>query len=111
MSSILLANPFVAPQNQAPAVSDPQPPLAPVSATQAGADATLDNTGAQGRQDQGGQNAQRSRPPTRPADASRSSVVDAQIIAPEGEAPLIGPSLPKVPMPDPLPTSPFLKPA
>jgi len=44
----------------------------------------------------------------RPADATRSSVVAAQTQT-EKPAPLPGAGLPEVSMPDPLPTSPFLK--
>lgn len=112
MSSILLSNPFVTPQQPNPGTSEAAPPLAlpALQSSQGSQGAGLGNPGADSGR---GQNPQKRQDRTvqqieRPTDASRASVVDAQINTPKSAA--VKTSLPEVPMPDPLPTSPFLKP-
>lgn len=119
MSSILLTNPFPAPpppssmQPGPQAVSD----VAPIMAG-SGAQGTDDSASYSGSGTGGGmssqadtvalfqQNTQGKWAP--PTDATGSSVINAQ--AQEAEPPIeYGANLPDVAMPDPLPTSPFLK--
>ena len=118
MSSILLSNPFVtqAPPPGVAAETTSVPVIAPtIAASQgraAGNSTGFSGSGNSGTSDQGA-NVALFRKMTngafpRPADATRSSVVAAQTQT-EQPAPLPGAGLPEVSMPDPLPTSPFLK--
>lgn len=118
MSSILLSNPFVT-QAPPPGVSTDAtgvPVIAPtIAASQgraAGTSTGFSGSGNSGTSDQSANAAlfrkKISGAFPRPADATRSSVVAAQTQT-EKPAPLPGAGLPEVSMPDPLPTSPFLK--
>lgn len=119
MSSILLSNPFVTP---APQPSGPQETVAPlgVAPTQAASsgngagNATSFSGSGSGYSGGGDQQTaaalMRSRARStmaRPVDATGTSVVNAQA----QDVMPFGSNLPKIEMPDPLPTSPFLKPS
>lgn len=137
MSAIILSNPFIPPSPPvaAPGADLPSPAVvAPVSAAApgSGADDARPRTGGgqdgsgqdtallQLRIGQGGRGGQSTQ---RPQDASRSSVVAAQVSSalntdhpPSADDPMALPKdfpfnkkLPEVKMPDPLPTSPILK--
>lgn len=120
MSSILLQNPFA---SQPPLVSA-NPPVsvgpnvvAPASGASSGA-GSGDSTafGRSGNGYGGGDGAAmsfraKSRAPERPTNATPDSVVGAQVSERPEQREIpekVGPDLPKVDMPDPLPTSPFL---
>ena len=119
MSSILLSNPFMAPQ---PAANLPQDAaaalqIAPTQATSRTADtgdaSSFAGSGSgTGTSNQGNTVAlfqSRDRGNWgRPTDATSGSVIGAQARDYKSELPF-GVDLPKVEMPDPLPTSPFLK--
>lgn len=119
MSSILLSNPFLTPPPQVQASgADPQTALAITPSQGATGTGTSGNAGSFsgngsgfGSRD-GAQTlinlARRSVAPERPSEATSGSIVNARAIE-EGTDPF-GTNLPKVVMPDPLPTSPFLKP-
>lgn len=120
MSSILLSNPFIMPAPPPSAPQDTAPALA-VAPTQAAStsnssgDATSfsgSGSGYSGGRDQHSTATLiRDRARTtleRPADATGKSVVNAQTHSEAADLPF-GSNLPKVEMPDPLPTSPFLK--
>ena len=118
MSSILLNNPFVSPVPPSAVPQDPTPPLAvtptqQTTATRDGGGATAFSGSGTGSGDsrQGDNMALlktlRKDLPNRPTDATGQSVVNAQ--GQEGEASIYRNTLPEVQMPDPLPTSPFLK--
>ena len=119
MSAILLNNPFVTPTQPSSPPQDPAPPLA-VTPTQT-ATPTGDSGGATSFSGSGtgsGDSRQgdtvallrsgQKKSLVRPPDATGASVVNAQ--GTDGPAgPDYGSNLPEVEMPDPLPTSPFLK--
>ncbi|MFT6676512.1 MAG: hypothetical protein ACJAVM_002716 [Sulfitobacter sp.] len=118
MSSILLSNPFVSPAPP-PGLGTESLPLQPLAPAQglaqgraAGNSTGFSGSGSSGTSNQSSTAALiRSRinsPLSRPADATRDSVVAAQTQK-DSITPLPGANLPKVEMPDPLPTSPFLK--
>lgn len=112
MSSILLSNPFVAP---------PPPPQAAAAHAQAVLAPTPSRDGANAGNSGGGSFgspdgaqalitwANLSSAMARPVEATLASVVNAQTS--EAATDPFGINLPDVKMPDPLPTSPFLKPA
>lgn len=119
MSSILLSNPFPAPP---PAGLTTPEPLAAVAIAPTQAAASASDTGdaasfrgsgtGSGTSNQGDTVAliqSRSKGDwQRPSDATGRSVIGAQAQDDAGDRPF-GSDLPKVDMPDPLPTSPFLK--
>ncbi|MGC1497139.1 MAG: hypothetical protein WA790_15110 [Sulfitobacter sp.] len=119
MSSILLSNPFVtpAPPPSAPQDATPALAVAPAQGTSAGSGAgnstsfSGSGSGYSSSSDQQSAAALiRDRAKStmaRPADATGKSVVNAQTQSEADVAPF-GSNLPKVEMPDPLPTSPFL---
>ena len=139
MSSILLSNPFVTQTVAQPSTSTETLvglALTPMQSTKpsGGAGTQSDNTGAGagrgfGSNQQANADLLRARDRAllqRPTEATPNSVVNAQVAAPRdgsllpqgthGENPLpeifpFASNLPEVKMPDPLPTSPFLKPA
>ena len=139
MSSILLSNPFVTQTVAQPSTLTENLSglaLTPMQSTKpgGGAGTQSDNTGAGagqgfGSNQQANADLLRARgraEPQRPPEATSLSVVNAQVAAPRdgnltppgkhGENPLpevfpFASNLPEVKMPDPLPTSPFLKPA
>jgi cytoskeletal protein RodZ len=90
----------------------PQAPPS-VSPSKSGADAGSSSGGSGFGTPEGAQTlitwANRSAPIDRPSEATLASVVNAQ--ASDTQANPFGINLPDVKMPDPLPTSPFLKPA
>lgn len=118
MSSLLLNNPFISPLPPSPTLQEAAPALgvSPAQQTQAttdggGATAFSGSGSGSGDSRQGDNLALlkslRRNLPTRPMEATGSSVVNAQ-----GEEPspaIYRNTLPEVSMPDPLPTSPFLK--
>ena len=117
MSSILLSNPFAPPSPVTIQAQDIGAALAVPPAPSVGkGDATGDSTGFAGAGGGRGTSNQRATVAlfqgrggeawARPADATGRSVIGAQ--AQDNSRPL-GPDLPEVAMPDPLPTSPFLK--
>ena len=119
MSSILLSNPFVtpAPSPNVPQDTTPALAVAPTQGASAGSgadDATAfsgSGSGYSGGNAQQAADVIRNRAQStmvRPADATSTSVVNAQTES-EAEITPFGSNLPKVNMPDPLPTSPFLK--
>jgi hypothetical protein len=119
MSSILLSNPFTAPQ---PAANMPQDVAATISVAPTQATSSTSDTGdassfagsgsGTGTSNQGNTVAlfqSRDRANWgRPTDATGGSVIGAQAQEYTSETPF-GVDLPEVDMPDPLPTSPFLK--
>ena len=119
MSSILLSNPFTAPQ---PAANMPQDVAATISVAPTQATSSTSDTGdassfagsgsGTGTSNQGNTVAlfqSRDRASWgRPTDATGGSVIGAQAQKYTSETPF-GVDLPEVDMPDPLPTSPFLK--
>jgi hypothetical protein len=119
MSSILLINPFVTPVplSNSPQVIASAFAVAPMQGTSAGNNAgNATSFSGSGSGHSGGSDQQsaalviRDRAKaslTRPADATGTSVVNAQT---QDRVEIIpfGANLPKVDMPDPLPTSPFL---
>lgn len=118
MSSILLTNPFVAPPQSSLIPESPTSaaPVAPVpaggAASSSGDAASFTGSGA-GSGKQADNVALFQAKDTakwgRPFDATSDSVIGAQAKSTIDALPL-GPDLPEVEMPDPLPTSPFLKP-
>ena len=113
MSAILLSNPFASPPTAVPAVdADPKAALAVTPSEQGpGAENSGNSTGF-GSHDRAQDIimwAKRDTTMARPDEATWDSVVNAQT-SEEGQKPF-GNDLPEVKMPDPLPTSPFLKPA
>ena len=117
MTSILLSNPFVVPNGPAQAGPDVASTLAiqPTAQTQAGSDkgdstAFSGSNAGRGNGNQANTVAliQTRSAPARPGDATPNSVINAQA---QDSMPLpdFGSNMPKVAMPDPLPTSPFLK--
>lgn len=116
MSSILLSNPFVTPS---PPTNTPEvlPTLAvtPLLQTQSGqnpGDTTSFSGSGTGNSNQGDTIAllrSRAEPELSPLqDATAGSIITAQAV-PEYTPTITPTALPKVEMPDPLPTSPFLK--
>ena len=119
MSSILLSNPFVAPTPVATSPQDPVPvtAVAPTqsthSARSSGDSASYSGSGSgSGQSNQGDTVALlqtgRTIALARPTDATSGSVVNAQDEN-TFQPVTYGSNLPAVEMPDPLPTSPFLK--
>lgn len=119
MSSILLSNPFAAPSPSAASTQEApaNASVAPVEATKTNTD-TKDSTAFSGSGTGSSSSKQgdtvallRSKPVKtfpRPAEATGNSVISAQ--ATEDADPLVyANTLEDVEMPDPLPTSPFLK--
>ncbi|MGJ8628065.1 MAG: hypothetical protein ACSHXB_13985 [Sulfitobacter sp.] len=118
MSSILLSNPFANPVPPSAGQQNPIPALAVVPLQGASAGRGSDNStsfsGSNSGSDQQSTAALiRTRTAsaiTQPSNATSTSVVNAQT-QDEADAVPFGSNLPKVAMPDPLPTSPFLKPS
>ncbi|MDF1726842.1 MAG: hypothetical protein P1U53_03730, partial [Sulfitobacter sp.] len=119
MSSILLSNPYLPPTFHGGTAPDPTPALALAPVTTAGTAGTGDkaadfaNSGNSGGEKGDGDivtlmQLGKSAALTRPQDATGQSVVDAQG-QDRGPVVTMGANLPEVPMPNPLPTSPFLK--
>lgn len=120
MSSILLSNPFITPAPPPNATQDAMPTLA-VTPTQSiptgngAGDATSFSGSGSGYSRGSDQHSAaamfRDRAKStmvRPTDATGTSVINAQTQNDDAFIPF-GSNLPKVEMPDPLPTSPFLK--
>lgn len=116
MSSIVLTNPFVptAPPAQGAPEGAAATALPPLAAAEPAGDSARSGTAAEG--DQGAaRQAERvdllraAREALRPPDATGGSVIRAQSQEDPAPPPPLGANLPKVAMPDPLPTSPFLK--
>lgn len=118
MSSILLSNPFPAsqpPSSMALDISEGAGPLAPVQTS--ASTATANNSQGFNGAGTGGRSPENTvalfqsysaNKWERPANATSGSVIDAQAEQQEEVLPF-GTNLPKVEMPNPLPTSPFLK--
>lgn len=118
MSSILLSNPFPAPQPPSSMTLDHAEGAGPLAAVPASAaSSNTDNAPAFNGSGTGGRSPENTVALfqtysegkwDRPTNATSGSVIDAQAER-QGEILPFGSNLPKVEMPDPLPTSPFLK--
>ena len=122
MSSILLSNPFATPVPPTAGHQNPMPALAVVPMQGASAGRGSDNStsfsgsnsGYSGGSDQQSTaallRARATSAMPRLSNATPTSVINAQTYSGQDIVPF-GSNLPKVAMPDPLPTSPFLKPS
>ncbi len=117
MSAILLTNPFAAPpasQSGQTTSSETSLPAIPSASDPQDAKDTLQSKGAETGADTSKQAEtaallRQFQQSARPSDATSDSVISAQATGTDGEEePRIGPDLPEVEMPDPLPTSPIL---
>lgn len=120
MSSILLNNPLVTPVPSSSLAQDAAPALAVTPATtvtptrDSGGSTSFSNSGSGTGDSRQGDNValltkSRRNAMARPPDATGRSVVNAQGQEAQEELFVYGNNLPEVEMPDPLPTSPFLK--